>query len=132
MCSLSSSPAVPQPHKPTILVVDDDPEILNALELVLGDAGYQVVCASNGSAALDYLRGAPAPAAVLLDLFMPAMNGWEFVREVGASERTAHIPIIVLTAAGPHWGYPLPLQRVMHKPIQREPLLQMLRQICLD
>lgn len=116
----------------TVLVVDDDPEILDALEMVLGEAGYEVVCANNGSAALDYLRTSTAPDVVLLDLFMPLMNGWEFVREAHLSERTAHVPIIVLTAAGPHWGYPLPPHRVMRKPIQRDRLLRLLRQVCSD
>ena len=116
----------------TVLVVDDDPEILDALDMVLGEAGYDVVSANNGIVALEYLRSSPAPDVVLLDLFMPLMNGWEFVREVRISERTAHVPIIVLTAAGPHWGYPLPPHRVMHKPIQREHLLRLLRQVCSD
>ena len=116
----------------TVLVVDDDPEILDALDMVLGEAGYDVISASNGIVALEYLRRSPAPDVVLLDLFMPLMNGWEFVREARISERTAHVPIIVLTAAGPHWGYPLPPHRVMHKPIQREHLLRLLRQVCTD
>jgi CheY-like chemotaxis protein len=116
----------------TVLVVDDDEGIRDVLEIVLEEAGYRVVSASNGRAGLAYLRTSRAPDAVLLDLFMPLMNGWEFVREAAASERTAKIPIIVMTAAGSHWGYPLPGERIMHKPIQSEHLLRMLRQVCGD
>jgi CheY-like chemotaxis protein len=116
----------------TVLIVDDDPDILEALRQVLSDAGYAVVGAGNGRAGLEYLRHAPSPDAILLDLFMPMMNGWEFLREVAKSERMMHVPIIVVTAAGPHWGYPLPAGRIMHKPIQRERLLHMLRQVVAD
>jgi DNA-binding response OmpR family regulator len=115
--------------RPSVLVVDDDSAILDALESVLGDAGYDVICARNGDEGLRYLRNSPPPQAIVLDLFMPLTNGWEFVEEVRKSARTAGIPIIMVTAVEPHWGYPVPRDRVLRKPFRTESLLNLLREV---
>jgi CheY-like chemotaxis protein len=117
-------------QQPTVLVVDDDPAILDALQTVLGDAGYEVVCAADGDRALRYLRTAPAPMAIVLDLFMPVTNGWEFVEEVRKSAKTTEVPIVMVTAVEPDWGYPVPRQHVLRKPFRSEQLLDMLAQVC--
>jgi CheY-like chemotaxis protein len=116
----------------SVLVVDDDPAILDALDGVLRDAGYEVTCASNGQEGLRIIQSSPLPDAILLDLFMPAMNGWEFAKEVAKGGASADVPIIVITAVQPHWGYPAPARRVVHKPIHLEKLLRMLRKVCGD
>ena len=77
-----------------VLVVDDDPDILDALSEILEVEGYQVDRARNGREALQRLEQA-APDLVLLDLMMPVMDGWEFARSLGADARP---PIIVLSA----------------------------------
>ena len=77
-----------------VLVVDDDPDILDALSEILEVEGYQVDRARNGREALQRLEQA-APDLVLLDLMMPVMDGWEFARSLGPEARP---PIIVLSA----------------------------------
>jgi len=77
-----------------VLVVDDDPDILQTLALCLSTEGYNVLMAANGQEALDVLSR-EKPAVVLLDLMMPVMDGWEFARSLDPGARP---PIIVLSA----------------------------------
>ncbi|GAC1344666.1 MAG: hypothetical protein NVSMB23_19830 [Myxococcales bacterium] len=66
-----------------ILIVDDDPDILQTLGLCLSTEGYRILMASNGEEALEVLR-AERPHVILLDLMMPVMDGWQFVAEMDA------------------------------------------------
>lgn len=79
----------------TILVIDDDPDVLGALELILEDQGFQVVTAVNGADALGKVR-AGAPSVILLDLMMPVMDGAEFCRRLRAEG--SRIPVVVISA----------------------------------
>lgn len=80
----------------SILIVDDTAEIRSLIADMLTDAGYTVECACNGAEALAAVER-NVPALVLLDLHMPVLDGWGFVRALTA--RVVRIPIIVLTAA---------------------------------
>jgi two-component system, chemotaxis family, chemotaxis protein CheY len=80
-----------------ILVVEDDDGIRDLVDLVLSTAGYEVLTAPNGAAALQ-LVGHVHPDLVLLDMRMPVMDGWEFARRYRARPEP-HAPILVLTAA---------------------------------
>jgi CheY-like chemotaxis protein len=80
-----------------VLVVDDDPDILEFVSMALEDEGYNVVSAPHGAAALERLEAAP-PDVILLDMRMPVMDGWEFARAY-RQRPGPHAPIIVLTAA---------------------------------
>lgn len=80
-----------------ILVVEDDPDLLALVEMILSDAGYRVRTASDGRAALARVAE-EMPALVFLDMRMPGMNGWEFAREFRARHGRA-APIVVVTAA---------------------------------
>ena len=77
-----------------VLVVDDDPDILEALSEILEVEGYDVQRARNGREALQRLEQG-LPDLVLLDLMMPVMDGWEFARSLAPGARP---PIIVLSA----------------------------------
>ena len=77
-----------------VLVVDDDPDILDALSEILEVEGYDVQRARNGREALQRLEQG-VPDLVLLDLMMPVMDGWEFARSLAPGARP---PIIVLSA----------------------------------
>lgn len=82
----------------SILVVEDDPNILSALSTFLESEGYRVLIALNGSIALELLKKDKVPNLVLLDMMMPVMNGWQFALEFVA--RFDHLcPIVVMTAA---------------------------------
>ena len=116
------------PDGAVVLVVEDDQEIRAALEETLLEAGYQVAGVRHGQEALAYLRDHPPPAAIVLDLLMPTMNGWDFVNRLRGDSTLAATPIVVVTATGPHWGYPVPASMVVRKPFQRQHLLGVIRQ----
>jgi DNA-binding response OmpR family regulator len=78
----------------TILIVDDEPQIVRFVRAYLADAGYRVVTASDGQQALFVARHAK-PDLVILDLMMPGMDGWDFIRRYRQERDT---PVIMLTA----------------------------------
>ena len=80
-----------------ILVVEDDPDLLSLVEMILVDAGYRVATAPEGKAALARCAE-ELHALVFLDMRMPGMNGWDFAREFRARHGRA-VPIVVVTAA---------------------------------
>jgi DNA-binding response OmpR family regulator len=81
----------------SLVVADDDSDILRLLERRLSRRGYRVVTAGDGNAALDAVRST-APDAVVLDRLMPAMSGEEVCAALKADERTAAIPVVLLSA----------------------------------
>jgi len=83
--------------KKKILVVDDEDDILNFLELVLSEKGYDVVTASGGQEALTRAQ-LERPDLVLLDIMMPQMDGWEVLKLLRVDEETAEIPVAMLSA----------------------------------
>ncbi|MBI5380238.1 MAG: sigma-54-dependent Fis family transcriptional regulator [Nitrospirae bacterium] len=85
------------PKKPRILVVDDEPDMRWLLAGVLRAQGFEVATAEDGQAALDQVK-AEAPAAVILDLRMPGLDGMETLTELKAIAR--QVPVIMLTAHG--------------------------------
>jgi CheY-like chemotaxis protein len=82
---------------PRILVVEDDDDLRTFVAMVLEDAGYSVMEAANGAAALQTLEHV-APSAILLDMKMPVMDGWQFAARY-SQRPTVKAPIIVMTAA---------------------------------
>jgi len=78
----------------TVLVVDDEPHIVELAELYLNNEGYRVISATDGAQALKKIE-TERPALVILDLMLPEINGWEVCRRVRA---TGNLPIIMLTA----------------------------------
>ena len=83
--------------KPTILVIDDNPANLVALEAVLGTSEYEVVTASSGPEALSILDARPF-ALILLDVHMPGMDGYKTARLIKSTSYGAHVPIIMISA----------------------------------
>ena len=81
-----------------ILVVDDDQAIRDVVADILELSDYRVRTASNGAEALDQIRVEP-PAAVLLDLMMPVMDGWEFLEQCRRRRRCAELPVAIMSAA---------------------------------
>lgn len=85
--------------KDTILVVEDDEDILHLLQFNLESSGYEVVTAMDGAQALAKARR-HHPELVLLDLMLPGMDGFEVCKELKKLPETAKTPIIMLTARG--------------------------------
>jgi DNA-binding response OmpR family regulator/DNA-binding CsgD family transcriptional regulator len=79
-----------------VLIVDDVPDNLSLLHDALDDAGYTVLVATNGEAALQRAQQA-VPDVILLDALMPGMDGFEVARRLRATPETAHIPIVFMT-----------------------------------
>ncbi|MBM2841376.1 MAG: DNA-binding response regulator [Bacteroidetes bacterium] len=82
----------------TILIVDDEADILEMLKYNLEKEGYSVLTARNGRTALEEVR--QNPDLVVLDVMMPEMDGWEVCKRLKRDQRTADIPVIFLTAKG--------------------------------
>ncbi|HKE19686.1 MAG TPA: response regulator [Kofleriaceae bacterium] len=110
-----------------VLVVEDDRDVRESLVAVLEDAGYKVISASDGRAALALLRAGPLPSVILLDLMMPVMDGFEFRAEQKRDPSMAAIPVVVFTAG---WypvevGGRLEADGYLTKPIRVEALLEL-------
>lgn len=82
---------------PKVLVVDDDPAILEICSDLLRTEGYAVSVATNGAQALEQL-GRNAPLVVLMDIMMPVMDGVEACRRMKADPHTADIPVVLMSA----------------------------------
>ena len=109
-----------------VLVAEDDHEIREALEALLGEVGYRVLSAHNGKQALDLLRrhleSNDLPAVLLLDLMMPVMNGWEVLTELRRDPLLSSLPVVVVSAfaeQAPRDG----VRAILRKPVQVAELL---------
>ena len=87
----------PRPEAFTILVIDDDPQVLEVATELLSSSGYRVLVASTGQDALAMMQ-AIRPDLILLDYHMPDMNGLAVIEQLRADEATRRIPVIALTA----------------------------------
>lgn len=115
-----------------VLIVEDDRAVREALAQVLVDEGYDIECAADGAEALARLRASRSkPSLIVLDLWMPRMDGLAFRAAQLASAETADIPVVVVTAAGvaPNEMARLGLAYVLRKPIDLEILLRVVRRL---
>ncbi|HEX8968596.1 MAG TPA: response regulator [Chloroflexota bacterium] len=106
-----------------ILVVDDDPTILAAVSEALDFEGFPVVTATNGAEALAVLDHKPRPALILLDMRMPVLDGWGFMRAL--QDRGLRLTVVVMTAAADarRWGHEVGAQAVLAKPFDLDELI---------
>jgi CheY-like chemotaxis protein len=120
------------PHK-LVLVVDDDPDVRESLQHVLGIHGHPVATAADGAEAMELLRRLRRrPCVILLDLMMPGMNGFEMRAELEADPDLAQIPVVVITGAGvlvEERASSLP-NEVLRKPFELKALLSTVRRFC--
>jgi CheY-like chemotaxis protein len=116
----------------TVLVVDDDPDIAEALTDALSDEGYPVVCTRDGLEALEYLRASPAPGLILLDWMMPRCDGATFVQHQQQDPALSGIPVVLVTADTRFHEKALTLNAVAYltKPIRFERLLHLVAMHC--
>jgi CheY-like chemotaxis protein len=111
-----------------ILVVDDDPTILATVSETLDLEGYPVLTATNGAEALDAVERA-RPSVVLLDMRMPVLDGWGFMR--AARERGLGLTVVVMTAAADarRWANEIGAQAVLAKPFELDDLLEAVQSV---
>jgi CheY-like chemotaxis protein len=109
------------PLKP-ILVVEDDPEILNTVAAILELEGYYVERATNGQEGLAVVERT-RPGLVLLDMRMPVLDGWGFVNAL--KQRGIKLPILVMTAAhdARRWANEIDAEGFLAKPFELIDLL---------
>ncbi|HVE14340.1 MAG TPA: response regulator [Elusimicrobiota bacterium] len=90
----------------SILVVDDDPDVVNLLRILFEKTGYSVEEAMDGAQVLSRLGlepprpGAARPDAIVLDVMMPNVDGYTVARRLAEEDRTKGIPVVILTAKG--------------------------------
>jgi DNA-binding response OmpR family regulator len=108
--------------KHPILVIDDDPAIVDLVRDILEFEGYQVAVATNGREGITILDQVH-PALVLLDMRMPVLDGWGFARVL--RERGTSVPIVVMTAAqdAKQWAQEIGANGYVAKPFEFDELL---------
>ena len=80
-----------------VVCIEDEPEMIDLVRLILGRKGFQVIGANGGVEGLDTVRR-EKPDLVLLDLMMPDMDGWEVYQQMKADPELRDIPVVVVTA----------------------------------
>src|SRR3954463_4613069 len=121
--------AKPKPTPPAVLVIEDDQDVAMAINDVVEERGYRAICVPNGKAALSVLEK-EHPALMLVDLFMPVMNGAEFLKVVKRTPKLASIPRVIMTAANdPMIGVREDVT-VLYKPVDFDALNRLLVRYC--
>ena len=124
-------------EKKRILVVDDEPDMVDMLKTALETASFDVITGSDGEQAVTKAR-AERPDAVILDLMMPGKNGFDACKELKNDPATASIPVLVLTAIGQHltdtkyakdMGLQLESEDFIKKPVDPAVLVDRLRSL---
>jgi CheY-like chemotaxis protein len=115
----------------TILLVEDDLDVREALAETLRDEGYAVECATDGVEALTYLRGGGRPGLILLDLMMPRMSGSEFRLLQKKDPMLAHYPVVLLSADSRMREKAVALETdgAVRKPIDIDELLSVIERV---
>ena len=112
---------------PSVLVIDDDIELREAVADALKAEGMGVATAGNGREGLEYLRAGGRPKVILVDLMMPVMNGWQFCEAKKGDPLFSGIPIIAVSAAAkkdPDSPYFLNVEAIVAKPVEIEELIR--------
>jgi two-component system chemotaxis response regulator CheY len=116
-----------------VLVVDDDPDALDAIASILEDAGYEALRAANGLEALRQLGDHKGRCdLILLDLLMPVMNGWDFRRKQRQVPAFADIPVLLMSA-GAHMATvsgELNAAGYVTKPVEMSDLIAAVQRHC--
>jgi DNA-binding response OmpR family regulator len=118
-----------------IVVVEDEPNITEAISFILSRDGWEVATHANGETAADAVRAA-APDAVVLDVMLPGRSGYEILQDLRADPAFAALPVLMLTARGQKKDRDLAdklgATRFMTKPFSNAEMLKALREIAGD
>jgi len=112
-----------------VLIVEDDPDQRRLLERMLGAGGWRVVTAADGEAGLQAARE-QRPDAIVLDVMMPRLNGFQTCRRLKADPATRDVPIVIATAkdepADEYWAREVGAEAFLPKPIDVASLVPLL------
>jgi CheY-like chemotaxis protein len=112
----------------SVLVVEDNDDIRDAIGELLEHEGYEIALAEDGEHALELLAQLPRPCLLLVDLIMPRMDGWQLLNVLSRDDRLATIPVVVMSAAANPTT--LATHPTLKKPIDLEILLRIVRDHC--
>ncbi len=112
----------------TVLLVEDEEDLRELMRDALELYGYAVVTAREGQEALEALARIEHVCLVLLDLFMPGMNGWDFVEHLKKRPELAAVPVVGHSSAP--GNAPPGVNRVVQKPVDLKRLLSVVREFC--
>jgi CheY-like chemotaxis protein len=112
-----------------VLVVDDDWDVSLMIKEIIEEQGARAICVSNGREALAVLEQ-EHPCLMLVDVFMPIMNGVEFLKVVKGNERLARIPRVLMTAANDRMIGVKEDVSVLYKPVDFEALRRLVQRYC--
>lgn len=110
-------------NRDRILVVEDDRDTLAGLFMLLTHAGFSVLTAEHGAQAVDLLAHGIRPRAILLDLMMPKVTGWDVLKHLQTDPDLREIPVIVMTAAAESQKPVVGADLVLRKPIEPDKLI---------
>jgi CheY-like chemotaxis protein len=113
-----------------VAIIEDDSEFRNMLRELLEEQEYRVVAVSNGAEALATLRGDVLPNVILLDVSMPVMDGFDFLRFRNEDPRLAGVPVVLVTNAKPHERPTIGVNDVVRKPIDIDEILFAIKRYC--
>src|ERR1700733_11403096 len=116
----------------TLLVVEDDVDIREALDGLLSMEGFRVSGCANGREALDWLRDSPKPDLILLDLMMPVMDGWQFRVSQKDDPELATIPVIALSAASTAKAAAIDAEAYLKKPVDYDTLIETIDRLLVE
>lgn len=115
-----------------VLVVEDDPDQRRLLERMLVGSGWRVATAPDGETGLGVAKSSP-PDAIVLDVMMPRLNGFQTCRQLKSDPSTAAIPVVICTSkdqpADQYWATEVGADAFLAKPIDIGRLLQMLERL---
>jgi CheY-like chemotaxis protein len=115
--------------RPAVLVVEDDVDVATSINEIVEERGYRAICVGNGRDALSVLEE-ERPALMLVDLFMPVMNGAEFLKIIKQSPKLATIPRVIMTAANDPMISVKEDVTVLYKPVDFDALGRLLQKYC--
>jgi CheY-like chemotaxis protein len=110
-------------------VLEDDKDVSQTIGELIEDQGYRAICVDNGREALAVLEH-ERPCLMLIDVFMPIMNGVEFLRAVKGKASLADIPRVLMTAANDRMIGVKEDVSVLYKPVDFEALKRILEKYC--
>ena len=113
-----------------VAIIEDDAEFRDMLRELLEEEQYRVVAVSNGAEALETLRGETLPNVILLDVSMPVMDGFDFLRFRNDDPQLAAVPVVLVTNAKPHERPTIGVNDVVRKPIDIDEILFAIKRYC--
>lgn len=114
----------------SVLVIDDDPDVLELMQRILEGEGFESILVDNAESGLQLAR-TMKPALIVLDVVMPGMDGWQLLSALKSDESLKACPVIVQSILDdPKTGYELGADEVLSKPIDRKALTENLVRLC--